>query len=129
MKGDQVMENRNKERYLHFIFENNNPVYLKENAILDIVKDYSYFEINSNNQISFIESLKKFINDNNHVQKKFIIINTDNINLDNQRKLSYMVKDKSYQTVSLPDSCKIIVTGSKDNIVKELFGLLVAIDV
>lgn len=123
------MENRNKERYLHFIFENNNPVYLKENAILDIVKDYSYFEINSNNQISFIESLKKFINDNNHVQKKFIIINTDNINLDNQRKLSYMVKDKSYQTVSLPDSCKIIVTGSKDNIVKELFGLLVAIDV
>ena len=123
------MENRNKERYLHFIFENNIPVYLKENAILDIVKDYSYFEINSNNQISFIESLKKFINDNNHVQKKFIIINTDNINLDNQRKLSYMVKDKSYQTVSLPDSCKIIVTGSKDNIVKELFGLLVAIDV
>ena len=123
------MENRNKERYLHFIFENNNPVYLKGNAILDIVKDYSYFEINSNNQISFIESLKKFINDNNHVQKKFIIINTDNINLDNQRKLSYMVKDKSYQTVSLPDSCKIIVTGSKDNIVKELFGLLVAIDV
>lgn len=123
------MEYRNKERYLHFIFENNNPVYLKENAILDIVKDFPYFEINSNNQISFIESLKKFINDNNHVQKKFIIINTDNINIDNQRKLSYMVKDKSYQTVSLPDSCKIIVTGSKDNIVKELFGLLVAIDV
>ena len=123
------MENRTKERYFYFIFENNNPVYLKEKTILDIVKDNPYFEINSNNQILFIESLKKFINDNNHVQKKFIIINTDNINMDNQRKLSYMVKDKSYQTVSLPDSCKIIVTGSKDNIVKELFGLLVAIDV
>lgn len=123
------MENRNKERYLYFIFEKNNPVYLRENVILDIVKNYPYFEINSNNQISFIESLQKFINDNNSVQKKFIIINIDNINMDNQKMLSYMVKDKSYQTVSLPDSCKIIVTGNKDSIDKELFGLLVAIDV
>lgn len=123
------MENRNKERYLYFIFENNNPVYLKETAILDIVKNYPYFEINRNNQISFIESLKKFINDNKHVQKKFIIINTDNINLDNQKKISYMVKDKSYQTLSLPDSCKIIVTGNKDAMNKELFGLLVVTDV
>jgi hypothetical protein len=129
VKGVQVMENRNKERYLYFIVENNNPIYLKENAVLDIVKNYPYFEINSNNQISFIESLQKFVNDNNSVQKKFIIINTDNINMDNQKMLSYMVKDKSYQTLSLPDNFKIIVTGNKDNMNKELFGLLVAVDV
>lgn len=123
------MENRNKERYLYFIFENNNPVYLKENAILDIVKSYPYFEINGNNQSSFIESLQNFINENNNAQKTFIIINTDNINVNNQKTLSVMVKDKSYQTLSLPDSCKIIVIGDKDNMDKELFGLLVAVDV
>lgn len=122
------MENRSKERYFHFIFENNNPVYLKEKTILDIVKDNPYFEITGNNQMSFVESLQKFIN-NNITKKIFIIINTNNINIDNQKMISYMVKDKSYQTVSLPDRCKIIVTGNKDNINKELFGLLVAIDV
>lgn len=123
------MEDRNKERYLYFIFENNNPVYLKENAILEIIKNYSYFEINGNNQTSFIESLQKFVNDNKNAQKKFIIINTDNINMSNQKMLSYMVKDKSYQAISLPESCKIIVIGNKDNMDKELFGLLVAVDV
>lgn len=123
------MENRNKERYLYFIFENNNPVYLKENAILDIVKSYPYFEINDNNQLSFIESLQNFINENNNAQKPFIIINTDNIDMNNQKVLSAMVKDKVYQTLSLPDSCKIIVIGDKNNMDKELFGLLVAVDV
>lgn len=123
------MENRNKERYLYFIFENNNPVYLKDNTILDIVKSYPYFEINGNNQITFVEQLQNFINDNDNAQKKFIIINTDNINMDNQKLLSYMVKDKTYQTLSLPNSCKIIVIGNKDNMDKELFGLLVTVDV
>ena len=123
------MENRNKERYLYFIFENNNPVYLKENAILDIVNSYPYFDINGNNQLSFIESLRNFINDNNNAQKKFIIINIDNINMNNQKILSSLVKDKSYQTLSLPDSCKIIVIGNKDNMNKELLGLLVVVDV
>lgn len=123
------MENRNKERYLYFIFENNNSVYLKDNTILDIVKSYPYFEINGNNQITFVEQLQNFINDNDNAQKKFIIINTDNINMDNQKLLSYMVKDKTYQTLSLPNSCKIIVIGNKDNMDKELFGLLVTVDV
>ena len=123
------MENRNKERYLHFIFECKTPVYLKENAILDIAKNYPYFEIDGNNQASFSEQLQEFINNNQTVQKTFIIINTNNINMDNQKILSYMVKDKSYQTVSLPDNCKIIVTGNKDSMDKELFGLLVAVDV
>lgn len=123
------MENRNKKRYLHFIFENNNPVYLKENALLDIINSYPYFEITCNNQMSFIESLQKFLIDNNNTQKIFLIINTDNINVDNQKMLSCMVKDKSYQTVSLPSNCKIIVIGNKDNMNKELFGLLVAVDV
>lgn len=123
------MENRNKDRYLHFIFENNNPVYLKEEIILDIIKDYPYFKITDNNQMSFSGTLQKFINNNNSAKKIFIIINADNINVDNQKIISYMVKDKSYQTVSLPDSCKIIVTGNKDSINKELFGLLVVIDV
>ena len=74
-------------------------------------------------------SLQKFVNDNKNAQKKFIIINTDNINMSNQKMLSYMVKDKSYQAISLPESCKIIVIGNKDNMDKELFGLLVAVDV
>ena len=119
----------NKDRYLHFIFESNTPVYLKEYAILDIVKNYPYFEITGNNQASFSEQLQNFINNNYSVQKMFININTNDINMDNQKILSYMVKDKSYQTISLPDNCKIIVTGNKDNINKELFGLLVAVDV
>lgn len=123
------MENRNKERYLHFIFENNTPVYIKENTILDIVKNYPYFEINADNQESFSQQLQDFINDNHNNQKIFIIINNNNIGINNQKILSCMVKDKSYQTVSLPDNCKIIVTGDKDSMDKELFGLLVVIDV
>lgn len=122
------MENRNKERYIYFIFESNIPVYIKETAILDVVKDYPYFEINGDNQASFSEQLQSFINDNHMVQKMFIIINTNNINMDRQKILSYMVKDKSYQTVSLPDNCKIIVTGNQDSMDKELFGLLVVVD-
>ncbi len=122
------MENRNKERYIYFIFESDMPVYIKETAILDVVKDYPYFEINSDNQTSFSEQLQSFINDNYMVQKMFIIINTNNINMNRQKILSYMVKDKSYQTVSLPDYCKIIVTGNQDNMDKELFGLLVVVD-
>ena len=123
------MENNNTSRYVHFLFENNNPVYLKEKAILDIVKKYPYFEINANNQSSFIENLNIFLNDNNSAKKVFVIINTNNIDLNNQRMISCMVKDKSYQTLSLPDSCKIVITGNKNYINKELFGLLVVIDV
>lgn len=40
-----------------------------------------------------------------------------------------MIKDKSYQALSLSDNCKIIVTGDKNNMNKELLGLLVVIDV
>lgn len=123
------MENRNGERYLHFIFENNNPVYLKNNNILDIVKNYPYFEINANNQASFIETLNVFLNDNYMAKKIFIIIDTNNIDLSNQRIISCMIKDKSYQALSLSDNCKIIVTGDKNNMNKELLGLLVVIDV
>lgn len=123
------MENRDGERYLHFIFENNNPVYLKNNNILDIVKNYPYFEINANNQASFIETLNVFLNDNYMAKKIFIIIDTNNIDLSNQRIISCMIKDKSYQALSLSDNCKIIVTGDKNNMNKELLGLLVVIDV
>ena len=123
------MENKNKERYLYFIFEKGIPVYLKETAVLDVVKKYPYFEIDSNNQKSFVISLQKFIDDNQSARKKFIIIDTNNISVDNQKMLACMIKDKSYQTLSLPDSCKIIVVGNKDNINKELLGLLVVVDV
>ncbi|MBR3162299.1 MAG: hypothetical protein IKF19_06190 [Bacilli bacterium] len=123
------MGNRDKQRYLYYIFRSNNSVYLKEKAILDIVKDYNYFEINGNNQMSFIEPLQKFINDSFNEKKVFIIINTDDISIDSQKMLSFMVKDKSYQTVFLPDNCKIIVTGNKDKMYKKLYGLLVALDV
>lgn len=129
MKGEQVMENRKKERYLYYILVSNTPIYIKENAILDCVSDYPCFKIDDNNQSSFIEQLQEYINDNQNVQKIFIIINTNNISLDNQKMLSCMVKDKSYQAVSLPDNVKIIVTGNKDSVDKELFGLLVAVDV
>ncbi len=123
------MQTRNKDRYFHFIFESNNPVYLKETKMLDIVKDYPCFEINSDNQMSFKESLQKFISDNADSTKNFIIIDTNNMDVDSQKVLSYMVKDKSYQTLSLPENCKIIVVGNKDNMSRELWGLLVIVDV
>ena len=122
------MESKNEKRYIHFIVENNSPVYLKEKAILDIIKKYPNFEINSNNQLTFSDSLQAFINNNSDVQRMFIIINTTNIDVALQKKLSYMIKDKSYQTISLPNNSKIVVTGNKDNIDKELLGLLVVID-
>lgn len=122
------MESKNEKRYIHFIVENNSPVYLKEKAILDIIKKYPNFEINSNNQLTFSDSLQAFINNNSDVQRMFIIINTTNIDVAIQKKLSYMIKDKSYQTISLPNNSKIVVTGNKDNIDKELLGLLVVID-
>ena len=119
----------NKERYLYYIFENKSPVYLKREGILEVIKDFPCFEINEGNQDSFIDALPVFLNDTNNAQKRFIIINTNNINIDNQKKLSYMIKDKEYQTLILPDNCKIIVTGNKDNLDKELYGLLVVVDV
>lgn len=122
------MESKNEKRYIHFIVENNSHVYLKEKAILDIIKKYPNFEINSNNQLTFSDSLQAFINNNSDVQRMFIIINTTNIDVAIQKKLSYMIKDKSYQTISLPNNSKIVVTGNKDNIDKELLGLLVVID-
>lgn len=122
------MESKNEKRYIHFIVENNSPVYLKEKAILDIIKKYPNFEINSNNQLTFSDSLQAFINNNSDVQRMFIIINTTNIDVAIQKKLSYMIKDKSYQTISLLNNSKIVVTGNKDNIDKELLGLLVVID-
>lgn len=122
------MESKNEKRYIHFIVENNSPVYLKEKTILDIIKKYPNFEINSNNQLTFSDSLQAFINNNSDVQRMFIIINTTNIDVAIQKKLSYMIKDKSYQTISLPNNSKIVVTGNKDNIDKELLGLLVVID-
>lgn len=122
------MESKNEKRYIHFIVENNSPVYLKEKAILDIIKKYPNFEINSNNQLTFSDSLQAFSNNNSDVQRMFIIINTTNIDVAIQKKLSYMIKDKSYQTISLPNNSKIVVTGNKDNIDKELLGLLVVID-
>ncbi len=85
------MENRNGERYLHFIFENNNPVYLKNNNILDIVKNYPYFEINANNQASFIETLNVFLNDNYMAKKIFIIIDTNNIKIPSLLRRDYSV--------------------------------------
>lgn len=122
------MESKNEKRYIHFIVENNSPVYLKEKTILDIIKKYPNFEINSNNQLTFSDSLQAFINNYSDVQRMFIIINTTNIDVAIQKKLSYMIKDKSYQTISLPNNSKIVVTGNKDNIDKELLGLLVVID-
>lgn len=123
------MENKYNDRYLFFFFESKNPVYLKDNSMLDIVKKHPYFEINSNNQSSFIKNLNIFLKNNSNAEKNFIIINTDNIDLNNQNKICCMVKDKSYQTLYLLDNCKIIVTGNKDYINKELLSLLVMIDV
>lgn len=120
------MENKITKGETYALFISDSPLYIEEHRLLNIVKNYPYFEINGNNQISFVESLKKFLNDNNHVQKTFIIINSDNINMDNQRKLSYMVKDKTYQNLYIPVSCKIIVIGNKEKMNKELLGLLSA---
>ncbi len=113
------------KRYFSYIFESRNPIYIEEKSILDIVKNYPYFEIDSSNQSTFVEELNKFINKDN----SFIIIDTDNIDNNNQIKLSCMVKDRTYQTINIPYNVKIIVTGNKDNINKELFGLLGVVDV
>ncbi len=123
------MENRNEERYLYYIFKSNAPVYLKEKSILDTVKNYPYFEINGNNQNSFFEPLKDFIYKNIGDEKSYIILNVENISKKNQKALTSLVKDKSYQTLSLSESYKIIVVGNEDKIAKELFGLLVVANV
>ena len=129
MKGDLDMENNNADRYLHFLFETINPVYLKEKALLNVVRKYPSFEINGDNQTDFIDLLTNFVNENRNTKRMFIIINADDINISNQRILSYMVKDKTYQTLSLPRNTKIIVVGNKNNINKELFALLGIVDV
>jgi hypothetical protein len=123
------MENNNADRYLHFLFETINPVYLKEKALLNVVRKYPSFEINGDNQTDFIDLLTNFVNENRNTKRMFIIINADDINISNQRILSYMVKDKAYQTLSLPRNTKIIVVGNKNNINKELFALLGIVDV
>ena len=123
------MEDNNLNGHYYSIFESDTAAYIETSTIIKQIKNFPYFEINNNNQMSFYEDLKTFVKHASDSKKFFIIININNISMDNQKRLSYMVKDKTYQTLSLPDNCKIIVTGNKDSIDKELFGLLVIIDV
>lgn len=123
------MENKKIQQCLYFIFESKIPVYLKKSSILDAFVDLPRFEINGNNQMSFVETLQKFINDNHNSKEMFVIINTDNISADYQNRLSFLVKEKIYQTIFLPDNCKVIVTGNKEKISKEILGHLVEVDV
>ncbi len=120
------MANRDSDRYLYFLFDGTNAVYLKEKAILKVVKKYPYFEIDTNNVTSFYDSLKDYINESH--EKYFIIINTDNMSVENQKTLSCFIKDKSYQALTLPENSKIVVTGDKNKIDNELFGLLIVVD-
>lgn len=120
------MANRDSDRYVHFLFDNTNAVYLKEKEILKIVEKYPYFSIDANNVTSFYDSLKDYINESH--EKYFIIINTDNISTENQKVLASFIKDKSYQALELPETSKIIVTGNKNKIDNELLGLLIVVD-
>lgn len=120
------MENK---RYTYFIFESDKPVYLKKENLLDIIKKFPYFEITYSNVTTFKEALKEFLNKTTNLEKKYILINTNNITEENQKQLYYLIKDKSYETLIIPDNIKIIVTGNKDNLNKELLSLLVVIDV
>ncbi len=118
------MKNKIVDGYMYAFFENNSPLYLGKNGLLDIVKSVPNFEINSTNCEEFYDSLELFINNNSDYIRTFLIINTDNIDLSIQNKLVGLVKDRTYKTLDLPNNCKVIVIGNPDNMNKELFGLL-----
>ena len=122
------MENIN-ERYLYFLLESSKPVYVKEPWVLDIVRKYPHFEINNQNQETFVDDLSSFMHNNGNVKKAFVIIDTTEMNDDMQKRISCLVKDNAYQTLKIFDNCKIIATGKSNNINKDLLGLLVLVDV
>lgn len=112
----------------YIIFESKSPVYLKDESYLEKLKNYPYFEINADNscpsnELAY-ELLKEFILNNESAQIVFIIINTNNITQENQKKLSYMVKDGTWQNISFTDNCKVIVLGNTDEMNNQLLGLL-----
>lgn len=110
------------------IFESKSPVYLKDKSYLEKLKNYPYFEINADNRCPSnelaYESLKEFILNNASEQIVFIIIDTNNITQENQKKLSYMVKDGTWQNINFTDNCKVIVLGNIDEMNNQLLGLL-----
>ena len=108
-------------------FECKTPVHLKDERDLEKLKNYPYFEINADNRcpsnaLAF-ESLQEFILNNKSAQIVFIIINTNNITQENQKKLSYMVKDRTWLHFSFTDNCKVIVLGNTDEMNNQLLGL------
>lgn len=126
------MENRNinsSEGYMFFFFESTSPLYLDKRSLLDIIKDFPNFEINNKNCEEFYDSLESFIDKYNNVKKTFLVIDTNDIDLSVQSRLVALVKARTYKTLDLPQNCKIIVIGNPNNMNKELFGLLVAVDV
>ena len=123
------MENKKTKRYLYFLFEDEGPVYLKEKALLDVLEKYPCFEINGDNCSAFIDDLNLFLDGNYKSKRKFIIIDTEKISIEEQNRLCSIVKDKSYQATFLPDNCKVVVLGKREKMDKELLSLLVVIDV
>ena len=112
----------------YIFFESKTPLYLKDERYLEKLKNYPYFEINADNRCpsneSAYESLKEFILNNANAQIAFIIINTNDITQENQKKLSYMVKDRTWQITSFTDNCKVIVLGNTDEMNNQLHCLL-----
>ena len=115
------------KRREYTIFESKFPVYLNDESYLEKLKNYPCFEINADNkspsnELAY-ESLKEFILNNASTQIAFIIINTNNITQENQKKLSYMVKDRTWQHFSFTDNCKVIVLGNTDEMNNQLLSL------
>ena len=113
----------------YIIFESKSPVYLKDESYLEKLKNYPYFEINADNRCPSnklaYESLEEFVLNNASAQIVFIIINTNNITQENQKKLSYLVKDGTWQNINFTDNCKVIVLGNREEMNNQLLGLLV----
>jgi len=49
------MENKLTKGEIYYLFISNSPLYIEDDRLLNIVKIYPYFEINGNNQMSFVE--------------------------------------------------------------------------
>jgi hypothetical protein len=132
------MIDKKVERYAHLLVKNNSSIYVEEPEIIEAIKGYPCFEISGNcsqeelegkyNPDYVLPSWYDYLEKNQKNSKVFLIINIINTSIENQKRFIGIIKDRSYQTLLIPDNCKIIVVGNEKTIIdKELRGLLVVI--
>ncbi len=133
------MEDNINERFLYHLVCNYKPVFVSQVNVFELLEKHCYFKIKGDIDNSSLEGTYKdefiypewyqYVNNNCYNRRiVFLIIDMNNVSINEQKRFISLVKDRSYQSLTIPDNCKIVViSDNKDNVDKELFSNLLVI--